>query len=349
VIAAGAARQPLGARRGRGQAPLAAPRERRDDACGRGGRGGRGARRRAPDLRDREGEALDPRLRRARLRVSGDGKVLVYRTKEGFSRVEAGATAAPKDEEPRARIDLSDWSMAYRPARRVAPDACTRPGGSSARLLLRPGDARLTGTACGAVRPLAARIARATTSRPAGRDVRRALVGHAISLGGDLRRGKRVGVGLLGADLEPDPATGYWRILKIHPRDHPDPEWSSPLGARDLRNRPGQWLVAIDGRPLVPARTTSSGWRPRRQGGRAVDQRAPKARRRAPRRRPPGRRRFAIRYASWIRDTACHVAEKSGGRIGYLHLYDMSGLGPAPVRSRLSPQWRKPALIVDDR
>src|SRR5207247_959872 len=40
-------------------------------------------------------------------------------------------------------------------------------------------------------------------------------VGHAYHWGGDLRRGKPIGTGLLAADLDYDPASGFWRIKKI--------------------------------------------------------------------------------------------------------------------------------------
>src|SRR5512143_312624 len=48
--------------------------------------------------------------------VSMDGKVLVYRTKDGFVRIEAGATEAPKDDAAKeAKVDLSGWTV------RIAP------------------------------------------------------------------------------------------------------------------------------------------------------------------------------------------------------------------------------------
>ena len=48
--------------------------------------------------------------------VSGNRKVLVYRTKEGFVRMDAGATNAPKAEElADARVDLSGWSIRISP------------------------------------------------------------------------------------------------------------------------------------------------------------------------------------------------------------------------------------------
>ena len=48
--------------------------------------------------------------------ISGNRKVLVYRTKDGFTRLEAGATAAPKDDDAKdAKVDLSGWSVRINP------------------------------------------------------------------------------------------------------------------------------------------------------------------------------------------------------------------------------------------
>ena len=46
--------------------------------------------------------------------VSGNGKVLVFRTKDAFTRVDAGATSLPKadpGEADESKLDLSDWSL----------------------------------------------------------------------------------------------------------------------------------------------------------------------------------------------------------------------------------------------
>lgn len=56
-----------------------------------------------------------------------------------------------------------------------------------------------------------------------------------------------------------------------------------------------------------------------------------------------------IRYATWIRETRDYVERKSQGQIGYLHLYDMGGLGLRQFARDYPPQWRKRAMIIDDR
>jgi tricorn protease len=284
--------------------------------------------------------------------VSLDRKVLVYQTKEGFSRIEAGATQAPKDEAAQeAKVDLSGWSLSINPrdewkqmlheAWRLQRDFFY--------------DAKMHGVDWDGVwkqyGPLADRISsRDDLADMLGEMFGELNVGHAYHWGGDLRRGKVVGTGLLGADLEYDPASGFWRIQKIYRGDSPDPQWSSPLARPDLRVKPGQWLVAIDGKPLAKGEDYLK--RLANRAGQEVELSiadAPKA---------EGARRVVvktvandtrIRYATWIHEMRAYVDKKSKGQIGYLHLYDMGGLGLRQFSRDFPPQWRKRGLIVDDR
>jgi tricorn protease len=128
------------------------------------------------------------------------------------------------------------------------------------------------------------------------------------------------------------------------------PGWSSPLARADLRIKPGQWLVAIDGRPLVKGEDYL-----RRLANRANQEvelsinDSPKV---------DGARRVVVktiaddtrvRYVSWIREMRDYVDKKSNGQIGYIHLYDMGGLGLRQFARDYPFQARKPGLIMDDR
>src|SRR4030095_13247614 len=59
------------------------------------------------------------------------------------------------------------------------------------------------------------------------------------------------GTGRLSAGLDYDPAQGFWQIKKIYSGDYPTVDTSSPLARPDLNVKPGMWLVALDGKPLV--------------------------------------------------------------------------------------------------
>jgi tricorn protease len=284
--------------------------------------------------------------------VSGNGKVLVYQTKDGFTRLEAGATEAPKDDAAKeAKIDLSGWSL------RIDPRAEWAQMFHEAWRLQRDFfyDAKMHGVDWDGVwkqyGPLTTRISsRDDLEDMLGEMFGELNVGHAYHWGGDLRHGKQVGTGLLAADLDFDAASGFWKIRKIYRGDYPDPRWSSPLARPDLHVKPGQWLVAIDGKALVKGEDYLK--RLANRAKQAVElsiNDAPKL---------EGARRVVVealandtpvRYATWIRETRDYVDRKSHGQIGYLHLYDMGGLGLRQFARDYPPQWRKRALIVDDR
>src|SRR5262249_43065097 len=142
-------------------------------------------------------------------------------------------------------------------------------------------------------------------------------VGHAYYWGGDVRRGKQVGTGLLAADLDYDATTGFWQIKKIYRGDYPDTQWSSPLARPDLRVKPGQWLVAIDGKALAKGEDylkrlanragqeveLSIGDAPKVEGARRVVVK-------------PVANDTRVRYATWIRETREYVDKRSHGQIG---------------------------------
>ncbi len=284
--------------------------------------------------------------------VSMDGKVLVYRTKDGFTRVEAGATSAPKDDDAKeAKVDLSGWSLKVNPREEWAQML------HEAWRLQRDFfyDPNMHGVDWNGIWAQYGSLADRMSTRDDlddlfGEILGELNVGHAYHWGGDLRRGKQVGTGLLAADLDDDPASGFWKIRKIYRGDYPTPEWSSPLARPDLKIKPGMWLVAIDGRPLrkgedylkrLASRAgqeveISVNDHPALQGARRVVVK-------------PIANDQPVRYATWIRDNREYVDRMSHGQIGYIHLYDMGGLGLQQFARDYPPQWNKRGLIVDDR
>ena len=288
--------------------------------------------------------------------VSMDGKVLVYRTKAGFFRVEAGATSLPKPDPSRgeadeSRIDLGGWSLRVNP--RQEWQQMLREAWRLQRDFFY--DPKMHGVDWEGVwrqyGPLSDRMAsRDDLEDLLGEMLGELNVGHAYHWPGDLRRGKSVGTGLLAADLDYDAASGFWQIAKIYTGDYPDLQASSPLARPDLRVKPGMWLVAIDGKPLVKGEDYL-----KRLGGRAGQEvelsvnDSPKV---------EGARRIVVkpvaadtgvRYATWVRERRAYVDRVSGGKIGYLHLYDMGGRGLRQFARDFPPQWTKSGLIIDDR
>jgi len=58
---------------------------------------------------------------------------------------------------------------------------------------------------------------------------------------------------------------------------------------------------------------------------------------------------YRLRYADWVRRNREYVAEKTDGRIGYLHIPDMQGRGLMTFDTWFYPQLGKEGLVIDAR
>jgi tricorn protease len=284
--------------------------------------------------------------------ISGDRKVLVYRTQSGFFRVEAGATSTPAGEDAKeSKVDLSGWTIRIDP--RQEWQQMLREAWRLQRDFFY--DSKMHGVDWEAVWKQYGSLSDRMASRDDLEDVLGEMlgelsVGHAYHFPGDVRRGKTVGTGLLGADLDYDAATGFWQVKKIYTGDYPTVDSASPLARPDLKVAPGTWLVAIDGKPLSKGEDYLR--RLANRAGREVElsvNASPKL---------EGSRRIVvkpigndtpIRYATWVRERRAYVEQASHGQIGYIHLYDMGGRGLRQFARDFPPQWKKPGLIIDDR
>ena len=152
-------------------------------------------------------------------------------------------------------------------------------------------------------------------------------------------------LGLLGADLAP--ADGGWRIERILPGETTEPEARSPLRAAGVDAREGDLVVAVDGQPVDPAfgpatRLVGAAGKPvgltlRRDG---TDRRVVVV---------PLEDEEVLRYQDWVRSRRDYVREHSGGRVGYLHVPDMTSTGWAQLHRDLSRATRAEGLIADVR
>jgi tricorn protease len=155
-------------------------------------------------------------------------------------------------------------------------------------------------------------------------------------------------VGQLGADISRDDA-GRWLVDRVLPGESSDPRARSPFTAPGVGVRPGDELVAVDGRPVDPVRgpwpllAGTSGKpveltiRPSANGSsRAVVV-------------VPLRSDRRLRYQDWVASRRRLVRELGDGRLGYLHVPDMMGEGWAHFHRDLRTEMRFDALIMDVR
>ena len=153
--------------------------------------------------------------------------------------------------------------------------------------------------------------------------------------------------GLLGADTERG-QDGRWRVARVLPGESSDPRARSPLTAPGVDVRAGDVLLAVGGQPVDPER----GPAPLLLGraGRATELTVESAE--AVVRRvvvlPLGDEN-QLRYQDWVAGRRAFVADRSVGRLGYLHLPDMVANGWAQLHRDLRQETAREGLIVDVR
>ncbi|MFF2021312.1 S41 family peptidase [Streptomyces sp. NPDC058171] len=154
--------------------------------------------------------------------------------------------------------------------------------------------------------------------------------------------------GLLGADLSRHP-DGRWRIDRVLPSETSDPRARSPLAAPGVAVRSGDAVLAVGGHPVDPV----TGPAPLLAGtaGKPVELTVLPAAGGAPRHVVvvPLDDEGPLRYHAWVADRRAHVLERSGGRLGYLHVPDMMAPGWAQIHRDLRLEVIREGLIVDVR
>ena len=153
-------------------------------------------------------------------------------------------------------------------------------------------------------------------------------------------------LGFLGADLEKT-AEG-WTITRILPGESSEPDARSPLRQAGVGAQPGDVIVAVNGQPVDEA----AGPAAHLQG--AADTIVELTLRRGRRKDRtvaviPLAGEEVLRYQDWVRSRREYVAEKSQGRIGYVHIPDMTSYGWAQLHRDLRQAMGCEGVITDVR
>jgi tricorn protease len=276
--------------------------------------------------------------------VSGDGRRLVVADRDALSVRPAEKT--DDDAKPEtvdlARIRLTirpdvERGQAYQEAWRLQAENYIKPA--------------MDGIDWDAARERYAPLVAATATDDDFADLLRELAGelrtsHAYvdpphTPGDDARR-----QGLLGVDLAPD-EDGAWRIVRILPGDNSVPAARSPLLAPGVAARVGDAITAVDGLP-VPARVGPAAL----LAGKAGQPTELVLENAAGKRTVvvvPIADEVPLRYRAWVAERRAYVLEKSGGRLGYVHLPDQAEPGWAEFHRDLGAQVVKDGLVVDTR
>jgi tricorn protease len=175
-------------------------------------------------------------------------------------------------------------------------------------------------------------------------------IGHTYAGGGEMPKPKRIETGLLGAQLERDPQSKYYRITKILRGENWDKETRSPLTEIGVDAKEGDYILAVDGKPTnemndiyealvntvdkqVKLKLNSA---PTEKGSRDVVV-------------LPISDEANLYYYDWVENNIKKVNDATDGKVGYIHMPDMGQWGLNEFVKHFYPQLRKKALIIDVR
>ncbi len=173
-------------------------------------------------------------------------------------------------------------------------------------------------------------------------------VSHSYRGGGDLEESRKGGVGLLGVDWER--ADGQWKIARIVRSAPWEMENRSPLDQPGVDVSEGDYVLAVNGRPLGSLPDPWAGFeglasetvelsvnsKPTTEGSRSVLVETLGSENR-------------LRYFEWVENNRRRVSEATDGRIGYVYVPDTGIRGQSELVRQFVPQTTVDGLIVDER
>jgi tricorn protease len=173
---------------------------------------------------------------------------------------------------------------------------------------------------------------------------------HTYVGGGDSPDLSAVNTGMLGVDFALDSASGRYKFAKIYPGENWDPARRSPLTEPGVNVKNGDYLLAVNGRPLKsPASpyemfvgtvgqnvTLTVNSSPTETGARNVVV------------RPIGSE-YTLRELDWIVTNRHKVDAATNGRVGYVYIPNMGDEGLNEFVKQYFPQIRKEGMIIDVR
>jgi tricorn protease len=174
--------------------------------------------------------------------------------------------------------------------------------------------------------------------------------GHAYVGGGDLPKVNRIPQGLLGAELQQDEKTKYYKITKILPGSTWDKALRSPLAELGVNVSEGEYIIAVNDQPtnemvnIYESLVNMVGKQVRLKINKDAAEK--------------GSREITIipiadeqplYYDAWVQGNIKKVSDATKGQVGYVHIPDMLSTGLNEFVKHYYPQLRKKALIIDVR
>ncbi|MCU0424949.1 MAG: PDZ domain-containing protein [Candidatus Kapabacteria bacterium] len=174
------------------------------------------------------------------------------------------------------------------------------------------------------------------------------VVGHAYVNGGDWAQPESVPVGLLGADYEV--ANGFYRIKTIYNGENWNPTLRAPLTQPGVNVNVGDYVLAVNGRPLTAAQnlyslfektadkqtTLTLNSRPSMEGARTVTV-------------VPTSSEAGLRNRAWIENNRRFVDSASKGKLAYVYMPNTGFDGYASFNRYYFSQLDREGVVLDER
>jgi len=174
--------------------------------------------------------------------------------------------------------------------------------------------------------------------------------GHTYVGGGEMPHAERIKTGLLGAKIERDPVSKYYRIVKILRGQNWDNTLRSPLTEIGVNAKEGDYIIAVNGKPATEINniyeslvgtvgkqvTLTLNGEPKEEGSHETVV-------------VPTGDEHELYYFNWVQTNIDKVSKATNGRVGYVHIPDMGFHGLNEFVKYYYPQLTKEALIVDVR
>ena len=171
---------------------------------------------------------------------------------------------------------------------------------------------------------------------------------HTYVQGGQYENGPRRTIGLLGADFALE--GGYFCITKIYDGGEWDSEVRSPLKRPGIKVSEGDYLLAVNGKPLDPTKDVGASFeglanavvsitvndKPTLTGARTVLVK-------------PLADESRLRNLAWIESNRKRVDQATHGRVGYVYVPNTGVDGQTELVRQYRAQTDKDGMIIDER
>ncbi len=301
------------------------------------------------DLGKRENKALSGDVKAGSVSVSADGTHMLLERKQDWIVAPADAPLKPesKDSQHMLKLDQvsvwvdprAEWRQMFYETWRIERDFFYDPHlhGLDEQAAIRTYAPFLA--ALGARQDLNVLFAEMTGH---------IAVGHTFIRGGDLPAQPKAAVGLLGADYAV--SDGHWRITRILRGENWNPSLVAPLSQPGVQVKEGEFLLAVNGRPLPMDREVYAAF-DGLADHRTVLTVGPTADGKGARQVTvvPVASETALRLRSWMEQNRRTVDRLSGGTVAYVYLPDTASGGFANFNRYYFAQVGHQAAVIDER